>query len=82
MLLVEVLLLCGIAGGVGLYASSVVFPMLMNTLGPYVGLEGLRTPLKVYLLGGGLALLVALVSGLPPALRAMRLNIVDGLVSR
>ncbi len=80
--LVEVFVLCGVAGGLGLGASAVVFPKLMNTLGPYVGLEGLRIPVKVYLLGGGIAALVALVSGLPPALRAMRLNIVDGLVSR
>ena len=59
-----------------------IFPLDRALFGPYVGLEGLRTPFKVYLLGGGLAVLVALVSGLPPALRAMRLNIVDGLVSR
>jgi putative ABC transport system permease protein len=82
MVLVEVLLLCLVAGGVGLGASAGVFPVLMKTLGPNVGLEGMRIPGSVYAWGAGIAALLALVSGLPPALRAMRLNIVDGLANR
>ncbi|HTQ98556.1 MAG TPA: FtsX-like permease family protein [Candidatus Acidoferrum sp.] len=82
MVLVEVVLLCGVAGGIGLGISSVVFPKLMQAAGPQVGLQGLRIPLSVYEIGTLVALALALVSGLPPALRAMRLNIVDGLANR
>jgi putative ABC transport system permease protein len=82
MVLIEVLLLCLAAGGIGLGASAVVFPQLMKALGPNVGLEGMRIPAEVYGYGVGIAALLALVSGLPPALRAMRLNIVNGLASR
>jgi putative ABC transport system permease protein len=82
MVLAEVLLLCVVSGGIGLGSSSVVFPQLMAALGPQVGLEGMTIPVSVYFWGTAIAALVALVSGLPPALRAMRLNIVDGLANR
>ncbi len=39
-------------------------------------------PLIVMAMGGGMALLLALVSGLPPAWRARQLNIVDALAGR
>jgi putative ABC transport system permease protein len=82
MVLAEVLLLCSIAGAAGLGASAVIFPSLMEALGPQVGLEGMRIPPSVFGAGAVIAVLVALVSGLPPAVRAMRLSIVDGLANR
>jgi putative ABC transport system permease protein len=82
MVLAEVLLLCFTAGTLGLGGSALVFPPLMKSMGPQVGLEGLRIPASVHVIGIGMAGLLALVSGLPPALRAMRLNIVDGLANR
>jgi putative ABC transport system permease protein len=82
MVLAEVLLLCVVAGGIGLGAAAIIFPQLMSAMGPSVGLEGLRIPILVYGYGSGIAAMVALVSGLPPALRAMHLNIVDGLANR
>jgi len=39
-------------------------------------------PLIVMAMGGGTALVLALVSGLPPAWRARQLNIVDALAGR
>ena len=39
-------------------------------------------PPSVVATGTGLAILLALVTGLPPALRAGRLNIVDALAAR
>jgi ABC-type antimicrobial peptide transport system permease subunit len=55
---------------------------MMKALGPQVGLEGMRIPASVFGVGTVIAAAVALVSGLPPALRALRLNIVDGLANR
>ncbi len=43
---------------------------------------GFTMPLIVMAMGGGVALLLALVSGLPPAWRAKQLNIVDALAGR
>jgi putative ABC transport system permease protein len=82
MVLAEVLLLCLTAGGVGLGISAVIFPAMMKALGPQVGLEGMRIPVAVFGVGAAMAVAVAVVSGLPPALRALRLNIVDGLANR
>jgi putative ABC transport system permease protein len=36
----------------------------------------------VIAMGGGVALLLAIISGLPPAWRAKQLNIVDALAGR
>jgi putative ABC transport system permease protein len=82
LVLAEGLLLCLTAGGLGLGSSALVFPVMMKALGPETGLEGMRIPASVYGVGALIAAAVALVSGLPPALRALRLNIVDGLACR
>ena len=82
MVLIEVLLLCAVAGGAGLGAAAFLFPKMIGTVGAMMGFEGLHIPLTVYAYGAAIAAAVALVSGLPPALRAMRLNIVAGLASR
>lgn len=82
LVLGEVLALCLAAGLAGLGAAAATFPALMAALGPQVGLEGLRIPAAVYGYGAAIAVAVAVASGLPPAWRAMRLSIVDGLADR
>jgi putative ABC transport system permease protein len=75
LILIESLLLCIFAAGVGLALSSVLvkhIPILgPSRLLPIVVISGL-----------GIAVALAIVSGLPPALRAQRLNIVDALAGR
>jgi putative ABC transport system permease protein len=46
------------------------------------GVPGLRLPATVLALGVGCAVLLALLSALPPALRAKRLSIIDALAVR
>ena len=43
---------------------------------------GFQMPMIVMAMGGGVALVLAIVSGLPPAWRARQLNIVDALAGR
>jgi putative ABC transport system permease protein len=81
LVLVEALLLSLAAAGLGLLAASEAFPAIMGRI-PSGGLEGLRIPLAVYGWGAGIAVLLALASGLPPAWRARRLKIVDALAGR
>jgi putative ABC transport system permease protein len=75
LVLIESLLLCIFAAGVGLALSSVgvrFVPILgQSALLPIVVISGL-----------GIAVALAIISGLPPALRAQRLNIVDALAGR
>ena len=75
LILIESLLLCIFAAGVGLALSS-VFVKLIPILGPS------RLLPIVVISGLGIAVALAIVSGLPPALRAQRLNIVDALAGR
>jgi putative ABC transport system permease protein len=81
LILAEALLLSLAATGLGLAAASSIFPALMNLI-PSGGLEGVRIPVAVYGWGAGIAVLLALASGVPPALRARRLKIVDALAGR
>jgi putative ABC transport system permease protein len=76
LVLVESLLLCLIAAMVGLLLSAVAVKAVGVALG-----TGTLPPVVMI---GGLAIAVALamISGLPPALRAQRLNIVDALAGR
>jgi putative ABC transport system permease protein len=75
LILIESLLLCIFAAGVGLALSSVLVK-LIPILGPS------RLLPIVVISGLGIAVAVAIVSGLPPALRAQRLIIVDALAGR
>src|SRR6202034_3857071 len=75
LILIESLLLCIFAAGVGSALSSVLVK-LIPILGPS------RLLPIVVISGLGIAVVVAIVSGLPPALRAQRLNIVDALAGR
>lgn len=72
----EALLLCVIAAGAGLGLSYAVLPLIKRYL------QGIEVSSRALLPGIAIAVLLALVVGLPPALRAMRLNIVDALADK
>ena len=75
-MVVESLLLCLFAAVVGLLLSSVAIKSVGAVLGAGV------LPLGVIAGGLAIAVILAVVSGLPPAVRALRLNIVDALAGR
>jgi putative ABC transport system permease protein len=75
LVLAESVLMCGLGA---------LFGMTLATIAPY-GFPPefpVRTKGDVWLLSMGVVLLLALAVGLPPALRAMRLKIVDALAGR
>jgi putative ABC transport system permease protein len=76
LVLVEALLLCAIGAALGLALSFAALPVIR------LGLQGVEMSPKALLPGIAVAVLLALVVGLPPALRAMRLNIVDALAGK
>jgi putative ABC transport system permease protein len=76
LVLGEALLLCVLAAVVGLLASYGLIPVIRSVL------QGLTASPKVLPLGLGVAVLLALLVGTPPALRAMRLNVVDALMDK
>jgi putative ABC transport system permease protein len=72
----ESLLLCLLAAIVGLAASYGLIPVIRSVL------QGVMAPAWLMPGGIGLAVLLALLIGTPPALRAMRLNVVDALMEK
>ena len=76
LVLAESLALCIAAALIGLALAELAFPFLKQLIGTA------SLPGSVILLGLAIAILLALVTGLPPALRARRLNIVDALAGR
>jgi putative ABC transport system permease protein len=74
----ESLVLCILSAAVGIGIAASFFPRVLANL----GIGGLPLPLSVFALGLGFAALLAVVSALPPALRAQRLKIVDALAVR
>ena len=76
LVLAEAFVLCLVAALIGLGVAAVLFPALKADIG------NLPMPLIVIEMGIAIACGLALVSGLPPALRAQRLNIVDALAGR
>ncbi len=72
----ESLLLCVIAAVIGLALSFAALPIIKQ------GLQGVELSPRALVPGLGAAVLLALIVGLPPALRAMRLNIVDALADK
>src|SRR5690606_22090990 len=78
LVLLEALVLCLFAGALGMALAVLAFEggMLRQLFGDF------SMPGTVMLMGGALALVLALVSGLAPAWRASRLNIVDALAGR
>jgi putative ABC transport system permease protein len=77
LVLIESVLLCVLAAALGLAAAAAVFPVAAA-----LGIGGAALPFKVVALGLGIAVVLALASGLPPAWRAKRLVIVDALAGR
>ena len=76
LVLVESFLLCAFAAMLGLVLSS----MGLAVMGATFGIT--TVPPIVIGMGVAIAALLAIASGLPPALRAQRLNIVDALAGR
>lgn len=78
LVLIEALLLCVFAAMLGLALAYAVFmsPALRKLFGNF------SMPVIVLGMGAGMALLLAFISGFPPAWRAKRLNIVDALAGR
>jgi putative ABC transport system permease protein len=72
----ESLLLCVLAAIAGLALSYAVMPIVQ------LGLAGVDLSHGAQPLGIGVAVLLALIVGLPPAVRAMRLNVVDALMDK
>jgi putative ABC transport system permease protein len=80
LVLVEALLLNGVAALVGLVAARAIIPPVMNRMSSDLG--GIAMPGTIFAWGAAMAVILALASGLPPAWRAKRLNIVDALAGR
>lgn len=76
MVVAESLALFLIAATVGLALSYLALPIIKQ------GLQGVELSPKALIPGIGVAVLLGLLVGLPPALRAMRLNIVDALADK
>ncbi len=80
LVLAEALLLLGLGGGLGMVAAVAALPFLNGATG------GRFPPLFVsgatWLMAAGITTALALAVGLPPALRARRLRIVEALAGR
>jgi len=74
--LIESLMLCLFAAVVGLILSAGAMKLVGTVLGP------IHLGAVVVAAGLMIAVVLAFISGLPPALRAQRLNIVDALAGR
>ena len=78
LVVAEAMALCIVAALVGLAIAAFAFPSVFRALGA----GGVPLPTSVVVVGLGIALLVALLSALPPVWRAQRLSIVDALAGR
>ncbi len=76
LVIAESLLLCVVAALAGLALSFGAIPIVK------MGLPGVELSPRALLPGIGVAVLLGVVVGLPPALRAMRLSIVDALADK
>ena len=77
LILMESVMLCLTAAVLGLAVAAAVFPVTAS-----LGIGGGTLPPGVIVFGVAIALVLALVSGLPPARRVQRLTIVDALAGR
>jgi putative ABC transport system permease protein len=83
LVLAEALTLAMVSAALGVALASRVLPWL--TSGPALSSQGIgamHVPTLVYAAAAVIALLLALISGVPPAVRARRLNIVAALSGR
>lgn len=76
LLLAETLVFCLFSAGIGLGVAELLFPLIRKS----IGFEAAAGP--IMLSGLGFAVALAVICGLPPAVRAMRLQIVDALAGR
>jgi putative ABC transport system permease protein len=81
LVLSEAMLLTVGAAMLGLLLARALLRVLSSVIAAS-GVPGLRLPATVLALGVGFAVLLALLSALPPALRAKRLSIIDALAVR
>jgi putative ABC transport system permease protein len=77
LVLAEALLLLALAGGLGMLAAAGLLPGLNRAIG--ARFPPLYVTAGTWLAGAGIVLVLGLAVGLPPALRARRLRIVDAL---
>lgn len=79
LVLAEALMLCVVGALAGiLVAWELLFPLIFAAF----RLEPVPMPPHVIAIGVSISVVLAMVTGLPPALRAGRLNIVDALVKK
>ena len=76
LLLAETLLFCLFCAGIGLGLAELAFPVIKQS----IGFEAAAGP--ILFAGLGFAVALAVICGLPPAVRAMRLQVVDALAGR
>jgi putative ABC transport system permease protein len=80
MVLAEGVLMLVLGGAIGLALVSLIVPGLGAASGGMLPVHAVAA--STWLAGILLMVLIGVVVGLPPALRAMRLNIVDALSGR
>jgi putative ABC transport system permease protein len=78
LVLTEALLLCGFAAAIGIGLAAWLAPGIGANL-PIPGFAGMKVTSDAWAIGAAIAAGLALAVGLPPALRAMRLDIVSAL---
>jgi putative ABC transport system permease protein len=78
LVLVESLLLCCVAAAIGVALAAWAAPVIGMKV-PMPGLSGMKVSADAVAVAGMMAVGLALAVGLPPALRAMRLDIVNAL---
>jgi putative ABC transport system permease protein len=76
LIVAEALILCLVSSAIGLGLAALAFPLIKAAIGFNIQAG------PVLLVGLALAVALALISGLPPAIRGMRLSIVDALAGR
>ncbi|GAB3509804.1 ABC transporter permease [Pseudoxanthomonas daejeonensis] len=79
LVLVESVLLVGLGGVIGMALARVILPGLASKA---QGMLPATIPLQTWIVGAVLIVLIGLVVGVLPALRAKRLKIVDALAGR
>ena len=80
LVLAESVLLVALGGLIGLVIASLLVPAVTAASGGMIQLPGMST--QTWLVGVLLMLVIGVIVGLLPAVRGMRLNIVDALAGR
>jgi putative ABC transport system permease protein len=76
LIMLEAVSLCVVAGATGLLLARAAFASMHSLFG------ALSPSARVMEMGMGIAILLAVVSGLPPAWRSTRISIIDALAGR